>query len=273
MKRKIIFIAAVMLIAAALSGFVSASDLDVTVCSENFNDDAQLVNGTTCLWFRSFMSEITNGEIDVYWDEKSRTAYAESDGISVSAHVGDSYIIANGRYIMCGAPNYIENGRMMVAVRPMAKAFGAEVLWNERSRSVTVGEMGNIIEDGEDYYDADELYWLSRIISAESRGEPLIGKLAVAAVVYNRVESEDYPDTVYDVIFDMEHGVQFTPAATGTVYNEPTQESVIAAKLAMEGYRYRDDILYFCTNEIAKTCWAGCNRTYVETIGGHTFFS
>lgn len=219
------------------------------------------------------MGEMTAGEATISWDDKTKTASATLDGLTVTARAGDKYIVANGRYLMCGTENYIVNGRMMVAVRPMAKAFGADVLWNGDDFSVTVGKATSYIENGDDFYDADELYWLSRIISAEAKGEELRGQLAVAAVVYNRVESEDYPDNVYDVIFDMENGVQFTPASTGSVYDDPTEKAVIAAKLSMEGYRYRDDILFFCANYIVDSCWAGKNRLFVETIGGHTFFA
>lgn len=47
-----------------------------------------------------------------------------------------------------------------------------------------------------------DLYWLSRIISAESRGESLKGQIAVGNVVLNRVEEDDFPDTIPAVIFD-----------------------------------------------------------------------
>lgn len=277
MKGKIILsckLAAVAFVLLMLSVGVFAVSPRVELYGDEYPaTDTELTNDTTCLWFRSFMGEMTAGEATISWDDETKTASATLDGLTVTARAGDKYIVANGRYLMCGTENYIVNGRMMVAVRPMAKAFGADVLWNGDDFSVTVGKATSYIENGDDFYDADELYWLSRIISAEARGEELRGQLAVAAVVYNRVESEDYPDNVYDVIFDMENGVQFTPASTGSVYDEPTEKAVIAAKLSMEGYRYRDDILFFCANYIADSCWAGKNRTIVETIGGHTFFA
>ncbi len=277
MKRSILSVcklAAVIFVLAVLSVAAFAASPRVTLDGESYPvSDTELTNETTCLWFRSFMGEMTDGEAAVSWDAETKTASAKVEGLTVTARSGDRYIVANGRYLWCGTENYIVDGRMMVAVRPMAKALGADVLWNGDSFSVAVGKATSPIESGDEFYDADELYWLSRIISAEARGEVLRGQLAVAAVVYNRVEAEEYPDSVYGVIFDMENGVQFTPAATGSVYEEPTEKAVIAAKLAMEGYRYRDDILFFCANYLADSCWAGKNRTFVETIGGHTFFA
>ncbi len=266
------------LLTFAVTFSVSAAEegtpVAVFVAGEAFcKDEARLVESTTIVPFRAFIDEMTDGEADITWDDKTKTAYAEYSGITVSAKAGETYIIANGRALPCAAANRIVNGRMTVAVRPLAAVFDAEVLWNGETKSVSVGEKRGLIESADEFYDEEDLYWLSRIISAESRGEPMAGKIAVGTVVYNRVASDDYPDTVYGVIFDMEHGIQFTPAATGSVYNEPTEESVIAAKLCMEGRRYRSDALFFCTVAIKDTSWAGKNRQFIETIGGHAFFA
>ena len=121
-------------------------------------------------------------------------------------------------------------------------------------------------------YTADELYWMARIISAESRGEPLRGKVAVGTVVLNRVASEEFPDDVRSVIFDTKWGVQFTPVANGTVYNEPTAESVLAARLVLEGGREAGDSLYFIAPSLTDNHWVMDNRTYVTTIGVHWFY-
>ena len=50
-------------------------------------------------------------------------------------------------------------------------------------------------------YRESELSILARLVSGEARGEPYIGQVAVAAVVLNRVRSDDFPDTVSAVIF------------------------------------------------------------------------
>ncbi len=280
MKRKLftqaIFAATAIILSLLSVLTVSAEEkttTEVKVSGRSLPRGSEIRESTTCVSFRDFFDAMTDGEAVISWDGESRTAKAEWRGVTITAKVGEPYIVANGRYIMCGYPSYIEGGRTMTAVRPLAKVFGSYVIWNAETKSVEVGSFKRLLESGDTYYDADELYWLSRIISAESRGEPLYGRLAVGAVVYNRVENEYYPDTVYDVIFDMKNGVQFTPAKTGSVYETPTEGAVIAAKLCMEGYRYRSDILFFCTTEIMTTCWAGQNRKYIETIGGHAFFA
>lgn len=252
----------------------SAFDVEVSVNGKSFcGGETKLTDSTTTVPFRAFIDEMTDGDAEISWDDGKKTARAEYKGVTVSATLGESYITANGRCLPCGTANRIENGKLLVAVRPLSAVFNADVEWISESKSVRIGAPNGLLESADDFYDADELYWLSRIISAEARGEPFEGKIAVGTVIYNRIESELYPDTVYDVIFDMEHGVQFTPAATGSVYNDPTDESVTVAKLCMEGKRYRSDALFFCTVAIKDTSWAGRNRRYIETIGNHAFFA
>ena len=115
----------------------------------------------------------------------------------------------------------------------------------------------------------DELYWLSRIISAESQGECWEGKIAVGNVVLNRVASPDFPDTIYGVIFDDRWGGQFEPVRNGTVYYEPTAESVRAAVACLAGANEVGDSLYFLAPELTDNHWTMENRTFVTTIGAH----
>lgn len=276
-KCKITASAVILLVLTAimsLSVSAASDNVSVYVRGERFERErCVLTDSVTRVPFRAFCRDITGGEAAVSWDGETKTAIAEWRGMTVTARSGDSYIVANGRYLWCGVPNYIDDGFMMTAVRPIAKAFGSDVGWNGETRCVSVSGEACVIASGDDFYDKDELYWLSRIISAESRGEPLLGKLAVGTVVYNRAAADEYPDNVYDVIFDMKNGVQFTPAYTGSIYKEPTEESVIAAKLCMDGYRCRGDVIYFCTTAIRYTSWAGRNRPYVMTIGDHAFFA
>lgn len=121
-------------------------------------------------------------------------------------------------------------------------------------------------------YTAEDLYWLSRIISAESQGEPLEGKLAVGTVVMNRVASPEFPDTIYGVIFDSKWGIQFTPVANGAIYWEPTRESEEAARMVLEGARAAGNSLYFQDPTQTTDRWAANNRKYVTTIGSHWFY-
>jgi len=121
-----------------------------------------------------------------------------------------------------------------------------------------------------DYNDA--VYWLSRIIEAEAAGESLKGKVAVGEVILNRVRSDEFPDTIWKVIFDTKFGIQFEPVANGTIYNTPSAESIKAAKMALDGSNYVGDCLYFLNPRIAESNWISKNRVHYTTIGNHEFY-
>ena len=114
--------------------------------------------------------------------------------------------------------------------------------------------------------------WLSRIISAESRGESLRGQVAVGNVILNRVASGQFPDTIRDVIFDRKDAVQFEPVANGTIYSEPTAQSVLAARLALNGTSVVGNSLYFFNPSYSSGSWVRQNRPYHGTIGCHVFY-
>ena len=120
-------------------------------------------------------------------------------------------------------------------------------------------------------YNSTDLYWLSRIIHAEARGESYKGKVAVGNTILNRVKSNDFPNTVKGVVFDRKYGVQYTPVANGTIYNEPDQNSINAAKDAMNGVNYAGKSLYFYNPVTAPNAWAGKNRPFYASIGNHNF--
>lgn len=119
---------------------------------------------------------------------------------------------------------------------------------------------------------SEDFYWLSRIIHAEAGGEPYEGKLAVGTVVMNRVKSPEFPSNIHDVIFDTKYGVQFTPAANGTIYNTPSEESCRAAMEILEGYSLNDDIMYFVNHNISTSQWFYTLK-FEFRIGNHWFYS
>lgn len=123
-------------------------------------------------------------------------------------------------------------------------------------------------------YTDDDLYWLSRIIHAEASGESFTGKVAVGNVILNRVKSSDFPNTIYNVIFEYYGNIpQFSPVAEGTIYNTPSQESIQAAKDALNGARPVGNSTYFFNPDKAAGTWIVSNKTYVTKIGGHAFYA
>lgn len=122
-------------------------------------------------------------------------------------------------------------------------------------------------------YTQDDLFWLARIIEAEAGAEPYSGKVAVGNVILNRVDSKEFPNTIYGVIFDYHENIpQFSPVAEGTVYNNPSQESIQAARDALNGARPVGNSTYFFNPDKAAGTWIVKNKTYLTKIGGHSFY-
>ena len=126
----------------------------------------------------------------------------------------------------------IVSDRVFAPVRYIAESLGGKVDWNALycDAELEFEDTGVNKKYVSALYDRDRLFWLARIIYAESGGEPFEGQTAVGHVILNRVKSPKYPDTVWGVIFDEQYSVQFEPVLNGTVYNEPTNISIAAAK-------------------------------------------
>lgn len=117
-------------------------------------------------------------------------------------------------------------------------------------------------------YTSSDLVWLARIVSAEAKGESQEGQIAVANVVLNRVASGRFPDSIREVIFQKN---QFSPTMNGSIHDEPTQEALESARLALQGERVvPSDVLFFYNRKVAGSSWLDGRRPYT-TIGSHTF--
>lgn len=262
-----------VLIAAAMFISVSAANAHVpTKVDGKELSGAVLVGDTTYVPLRSFADAC--GNFDISWNGNNSTAAVSAGGISLFAGAGKPYIECNGRVLYSGKNNFISDGRIYVPVRSAGKALGTSVAWDGATKSVSVVTGGEYPEHGDSFYDQNDLYWLSRIINAESEGEPIAGKIAVGNVVLNRVADSSFPNNIYDVIFDRAGGVQFTPTANGTINRTPTAESIIAAKACLESYKVTPKNILFFLNPIKSTStWIQENQSYVMTIGNHDFYA
>ena len=248
----------------------SALALSLEVDSKPLEAKLTLYNGVTYVPLRA-TALLLCPEASVSWE--NNTAIVRSSSLTVTARPWANYLDANGRKLFVKDSVKLVSGTTMVPVRVLAKAMGASVSWNAATQKVSVTSGSGWIVTGSDYYDSDSLYWLSRIINAESGGESLFGKIAVGNVVQNRVACPDFPDNIYDVIFDRAGGVQFTPVSNGTIYNTPSEESILAAKLCLDGASVAGNSLFFLNPSIATSSWITKNRAYVATFGNHKFYA
>ena len=205
------------------------------------------------------------------WAADGVLTVTRGEELHLEVLIGSDLVSVNDRFIYMPDICRLMDRIPMVPIRGLAKVFSLTIGWDGPTQTVTLTG-GDIMAWGENFYNADDLLWLSRIIHAESRGESLEGKIAVGNVVLNRVHSSRFPDTIYDVIFQG-NGTQFSPVRSGKIYNEPSEECIMAAKLCLEGEREVEGALYFLNISISGSGWAVKNRTLVAKIGCHSFFS
>ncbi len=108
---------------------------------------------------------------------------------------------------------------------------------------------------------------LARVISAEARGEPYAGQVAVGAVILNRVEHPSFPSTVAGVVY--QPGA-FTCMVDGQI-DQPVAESCVrAAQDALNGSDPSGGAIYYFNPSTATSAWIW-SRPLIKTIGRHRF--
>lgn len=252
-----------LLLAGLLLGS-TARAADITVTVEGSPVPAFVEKGVTYVQLTPFLEHL--GGWETRWDHDAHTASAETDLFTLDVPIRRDYVLADGYLYGINGGTLLRTERTYVPLRSVANLLGAEVEFVDWDSPVTV------CDGVEQSWTEEDLHWLSRIISAESRGESLAGQIAVGNVICNRVASDEFPGTVKGVVFDRKNGVQFEPVSNRTIYDEPTEQSVLAARLVLAGVDVAGESLYFFNPALSQGSWVRANRTYHMTIGCHRFY-
>lgn len=236
----------------------------------HFSPAACVVGDSAYVPLREFV-EALDDSAEIQWDSGRQKAVVTLPDLTIEVRQGNSYIVANGHYLYLGGKVRNWEGHLMLPVAPLADALGVTVNWDPDNLKLSV--TGEVKPLSYAYYDEYKLYWLSHIIHAEAGTESLEGMIAVGNVVLNRVRNDYWSSDIYDVIFDNSAGVQFSPTESGTIYEEPCAEAVLAAKLAMEGADVVGDSLFFLNPSISNSGWFDRNCEFFATIGNHRFYT
>lgn len=251
-----------LLAAASLSLSAGAArTVPVQVDGTRLAGSSYLEQGVTYVPLRYLLDAF--GGWNISWDSAQQEAVAVSGSSRLSADPADNTILIDGE-AHTGRVT-VKNGRTYVPLRLVTEALGGTAEWDPYLS-------GAAVTSADAEYDAADLYWLSRIIHAESGAESMEGQIAVGNVVLNRVASDEFPDSIVGVIFDRVDGVQFEPVENGTVYKTPTARSVEAAKRVLNGENTIGRAMYFYAPALSQGVWINANRTYFKTIGCHRFY-
>ena len=113
----------------------------------------------------------------------------------------------------------------------------------------------------------DNVEMIARLISAEARGEPYEGQVAVGAVLLNRVDSPEFPNSISGVIYQP---LAFEAVADGQFNMEPTDQAIRAARAAINGWDPTYGSTFFWNPGERVNPWVWTRPT-VRTIGDHIF--
>ncbi len=248
--------------------------IDITVNGTYIQVDSAPVieNGRTLVPVRSVSNALVFD--DVTWDGTAKKVTVSGNGTEITLKIGEKTAIVNGKKQQMDTAAKIINDRTYVPIRFVSEAMGADVDWNHKLYTVEIVKKDISVPAHavNTDYTRDDLDWLAKIVHAEAQGESLEGKVAVANVILNRIESKEFPNSVYEVVFDRKYGVQFTPVVNGAIYNNPAQESYKAAKQALYGKDAAGKSLYFCNPRTSSSSWIIRNRPFYKSIGNHDFF-
>lgn len=216
------------------------------------------------------MAQCLDATVLYKWDSGTQTMTVHNDKLVLTAKVGQLYLTVNGRYLYTPEGIQMENGQVIVPLSALTKAFDASLTWNAATGVTAVTRGSGAAAFGEQYYNANDLFWLSRVIYTESGNQPLEGMMAVGNVILNRVNHPSFPNTIEGVLAQKN---QFTTYQSGRIANStPNAQSVIAAKLVLDGGVVEETkgALYF---DSTPNSWAARNRTCIAVIGGHRFYA
>ncbi len=164
---------------------------------------------------------------------------------------------------------------LAVAAPPVEDLTLEAELSDEEQKTIIVNNETSVSENNKEEPDkspslppvTDDIYLLAKLIYAEARGESFAGKVAVGAVILNRVRDPRFPNTIAGIIFKKG---EFCTVRDGQINLTPDEECIRAARYASAGWDPTNGALYFY-NPIKTTSKWIWSRTPLTKIGNHVF--
>lgn len=184
-------------------------------------------------------------------------------------HVG--IYLGDGKWIHCSSGNKtvtIEKTKMFSVYKKFPDDIEKEEI--VETNNETTEELSSPIYNYVCNYSDEDILLVAKLIANEAEGEGLNGWIAVAEVVKNRIESDIFPNTVKEVIYQRNQFADNDRIAT----REPSEKMITVAKEVMSGNMSifnRSDILFFRNAHGSKNNWG--RYMYFDTINNHQFYS
>lgn len=167
-----------------------------------------------------------------------------------------------------GSVDGIFGSQTLAAVKSFQRKNGLAVdgiVGEKTLAALGINSSGN--SSGSSNTNSNDINLLARLIHGEARGESYIGKVAVGAVILNRMESSLFPNTMAGVIY--QRGA-FDAVSDGQINLSPSSEARKAAQDAINGWDPSYGALYYFNPNTATNKWIW-SRPVTVVIGNHRF--
>ena len=114
---------------------------------------------------------------------------------------------------------------------------------------------------------SNDIYLIARAVYAEARGEEYLGKVAVAAIILNRVDDPNFPNSVSGVVY--QPGA-FDSVSDGQINLAPDEECRRASREAFGGWDPTNGCVYYYNPQTATNKWM-LSKEVILTVGNHVF--
>lgn len=164
----------------------------------------------------------------------------------------------------------VENGESLWDI---GKEKSVSVLQLKKENDLKSNEIhpGQTLALPENEVTVEDRELLAKLVHAEAKGEPYAGKVAVATVVLNRMDSTEFPNSIKEVIYQVANGhYAFSPVQNGEINQAPSQEARDAVQEAL-AFRGQGQGSLFFYNPVTSTSDWITNRDTLLTIGKHRF--
>jgi N-acetylmuramoyl-L-alanine amidase len=212
------------------------------------------------------VDHIISYEIDD--DEQNETTMNEAALVVDTAEESSYYYIAWA----------IDNKQQLDETEVIAASEEVVTLAKEEDQEKVLRTSTNNLEESQiDLISMKDYTALVRIVEAEATNEDLKGKILVANVVLNRIASQRFPNTIYEVVHQQTNGrYQFSPIPDGRYYSVKVKDSTVkAVEQALKGVDYSKGAMFFVAKSLASDkaeSWFDNNLTFVFQHGSHSFY-
>ena len=181
-----------------------------------------------------------------------------------------SFVTFSSQTFAAGEVHTVEKGESLWEI---GKEKSVSVIQLKKENDLNSNEIyqGQSIVIPDSDVTAEDRELLAKLVHAEAKGEPYAGKVAVATVVLNRVDSSEFPDSIKNVIYQVSNGhYAFSPVQNGQINQASSQESRDAVDEALAFRGQGRGSLFFYNPVTSTSDWITSRETLL-TIGKHRF--